>query len=90
MGRGRDLGMLWLGTKGEKVEWLEECCTEYSMINGSSRELMRNSVPTPSAGPTHLQHRKERSAEEDGDRTAKRSGSGRRSMRRSKAQRGSD
>lgn len=58
MGRGRDLGMLWLGTKGEKVEWLEECCTEYSMINGSSRELMRNSVLTFSA-----------SAEEDGDRT---------------------
>ena len=26
------------------------------MINGSSRELMCNSVLTPSAGPTHLQH----------------------------------
>ena len=34
-------------TKTEKIEWLEECCTEFNVLNGSSRERMCNSVLTP-------------------------------------------
>ena len=33
--------------KSEKVMWLEECCTELNVLNGSSRERMCNSVLTP-------------------------------------------
>ena len=34
-------------TKPEKVMWLEECCTELNVLNGSSRERMCDSVLTP-------------------------------------------
>lgn len=34
-------------TRDEKVDWLEECCTEYNILNGSSRELMCDSVLSP-------------------------------------------
>eukprot|EP00435_Cladocopium_sp_Y103_P063456 s109_g25.t1 len=34
-------------TKDQKVEWLEECCTEYNVLEGSSRERMCDSVLTP-------------------------------------------
>lgn len=34
-------------SKDEKVSWLEECCTEFNVLNGSSRERMRDSVLTP-------------------------------------------
>ena len=30
-----------------QVEWLEECCTEFNVLEGSSRERMCNSVLTP-------------------------------------------
>ena len=33
--------------KSEKVMWLEECCTELNVLNGSSRERMCDSVLTP-------------------------------------------
>ena len=33
--------------KKEKIEWLEECCTEFNVLKGSSRERMCNSVLTP-------------------------------------------
>ena len=34
-------------TKSEKMDWLEECCTELNILKGSSRERMCNSVLTP-------------------------------------------
>lgn len=34
-------------TKPEKIVWMEECCTEYNILNGSRREAMCNSVLTP-------------------------------------------
>eukprot|EP00435_Cladocopium_sp_Y103_P045713 s2094_g13.t1 len=34
-------------TKNQKVEWLEECCGEYNVLQNSSREEMCNSVLSP-------------------------------------------
>lgn len=34
-------------TKEEKVDWLEECCSEYNVLQNSSRERMCTSVLTP-------------------------------------------
>jgi hypothetical protein len=34
-------------TKNEKVEWLEECCSEFNVLRNSTREVMCNSVLTP-------------------------------------------
>ena len=31
-------------TEKEKVNWLDECCTEFTVLNGSSRDKMCDSV----------------------------------------------
>ena len=33
--------------KGEKVEWLQQCCGEFNVLQNSSRERMCNSVLSP-------------------------------------------
>eukprot|EP00435_Cladocopium_sp_Y103_P063103 s109_g24.t1 len=33
-------------TQNEKVQWLDECCTEFNVLKGSSRDRMCNSVLT--------------------------------------------
>lgn len=38
-------------SKDEKVSWLEECCTEFNVLNGSSRERMCDSVLERSLTP---------------------------------------
>ena len=40
--------MLWpFFNKTDKADWLEECCTELNILEGSSRERMCNSVLSP-------------------------------------------
>ena len=34
-------------TRDEKMDWLGECCTEFNILQNSTRELMCNSVLTP-------------------------------------------